>query len=286
MKISGFTIVRNALLMGYPAKESIESILPLCDEFIVNVGDSDDDTPELIQSIGSDKLIILHTKWDENIRLGGQILSQQTNVALSACTGDWAFYLQSDEVIHEKEHPYLLEKMREYLENPAVEGLSFRYLHFYGSYQYVQDNYRRWYPREVRIVRKSEDIVSWGDAMDFRHKDGSKLAVARIKSHVYHYGWVKTPQKMLNKKKSLDKLWHDDTWISREYQDHQEFDYPDRSFLVKFKGAHPHVMQQRVAAFAAPFDPRKTFLRCSPLRQARAVLYPLSKRIKRVFGKF
>ena len=99
MKISGFTIVRNAVKFNYPVVASISSILPICDEFIVNVGDSEDGTLELIRSIDSPKIRIIQNQWD--MSQGSEVLSQQTNLALKECRGDWAFYLQSDEVIHE-----------------------------------------------------------------------------------------------------------------------------------------------------------------------------------------
>src|SRR5665213_914838 len=103
MKISGFTIVRNAVKFNYPVVESICSILPICDEFIVNVGDSDDGTLEMIKSIASPKIKIIETKWD--MSQGPTVLSEQTNIALKHCSGQWAFYLQTDEVIHERDLP-------------------------------------------------------------------------------------------------------------------------------------------------------------------------------------
>ena len=48
MKVTGFTFIRNAIRYDYPVKEAILSILPLCDEFVVAVGKSDDDTRSLI----------------------------------------------------------------------------------------------------------------------------------------------------------------------------------------------------------------------------------------------
>ena len=98
MKVSGFTIARNAVKFNYPILESIRSILPICDEFIVNVGDSEDNTLDLIRSIDSDKIRIIQSVWDLSQK--SEVLSRQTNLAIRACTGDCAFYLQSDEVIH------------------------------------------------------------------------------------------------------------------------------------------------------------------------------------------
>jgi glycosyltransferase involved in cell wall biosynthesis len=113
MKISGFTIARNVIKFNYPIIESIESILPICDEFIVNVGDSEDDTLALIQSIKSDKIRVIQNTWD--MSQGKEVLSHQTNLALKQCRGDWAFYLQSDEVIHEDDLPRLKSIMQKNL---------------------------------------------------------------------------------------------------------------------------------------------------------------------------
>lgn len=279
MKVSGFTIVKNAVKMGYPAREAIESILPICDQFVVNVGRSEDPTLDLIRAIPSDKIRIIETNWEENLRTGGQVLSRQTNVALQACTGDWAFYLQCDEAIHEKYLDYILDRMTFYTKRAPVEGLIFRYRHFYGSYDYFQDNYRRWYPQEVRIVRRNDQIVSWGDAMGFRHPDGSRLKAVAINAEVYHYGWVKPPEQMLFKKRTLDRYWHDDRWIESQYQEQKAFNYPDRRFLVPFKGSHPAVMQERVEQSQFKLELPKTVVRWYPIRKLCVLFEPLLKRL-------
>ncbi len=130
--ISGFMIARNAIKFNYPVLESIQSILPICDEFIVNVGDSEDDTLNLIQSLRSSKIRIIQNTWDKT--QGKEVLSFQTNLALQECKGDWAFYLQSDEVIHEADLTRLKKKMRQYVDDESVDALRFKWLHFYGSY--------------------------------------------------------------------------------------------------------------------------------------------------------
>jgi glycosyltransferase involved in cell wall biosynthesis len=113
MKVSGFTIVRNALKYDYPIVEAISSILPICDEVIVAVGKSDDDTLNLIRSIDSSKIKIVETVWNDALREGGRVLADETNKALAACAkdSDWCFYIQGDEVIHEADHPAILDAM-------------------------------------------------------------------------------------------------------------------------------------------------------------------------------
>ena len=247
MKVSGFSFVRNALKFDYPIKEAITSILPLCDEFVLAVGNSEDETIELIESIPSDKIKIIHTTWDETLREGGRVLAEETNKAFDAIAhnSDWAFYIQGDEVVHEKYLPVIETAMREWKAYPEVEGLLFKYLHFYGSYDYVA-NSKNWYRNEIRIIRNDKTIRSYKDAQGFR-KSGQKLKVKPIDAYIYHYGWVKPPSKQQAKQEQFNKLWHDDKWVEKNIPDVEEFDYSKIDSLDKFKDSHPEVMHRRIA---------------------------------------
>jgi glycosyltransferase involved in cell wall biosynthesis len=284
MRVSGLTIVRDIEIMDYPALEAIRSVLPLCDEFVVVVGRSEDATLERIQSLGDPRLRILETEWDPRLRRGGEVLSQQTNLGLQHCTGDWVFYIQADEVLHERYLERVRERMRRFLTDPRVEGLWFRYRHFYGTYWAYQDNRRRWYRRQVRIVRRDPNIVSWGDAMDFRHRDGSKLRSRSAGAEIYHYGWVKRPTRMLEKKRRLDRLWYSDEEIEKRYGSLVSYSYPDRYFLVPFRGTHPAVMQERVRQQDWEFEIPWTPLRLWPVRKIAVWLEPVAKRIARAIA--
>ena len=244
MKVVGFTFVRNGIIYDYPFLESIRSLLPLCDEVIVAVGRSDDSTLEQIQTLHSSKVRILETVWDDSLRKDGTILSQQTNLALDQAAGDWAIYLQADEVLHEKEYPIIKHSLALYKNMNEVEGLLFHYKHFYGSYKYIGDS-RRWYRREIRIVRPTSKVRSWGDAQGFRI-DGRKLHVKLIDASVYHYGWVKPPDIQMLKQKYFNKLWHPDDWVDQHVGDAAEYDYRQCGKLKLFDGTHPEVMRERV----------------------------------------
>lgn len=247
MKISGFIIIRNAVINDYPVTEAIRSVLPLVDEMIVSIGDCEDDTLGLIQSIESDKIRIVHSVWDPALRKGGEVLAVETNKAFAHISpnADWAFYIQADEVVHEKYYPVILEAAKKYKDQKEVEGLLFKYTHFYGTYDYVGDS-RRWYNREIRIIRNDKNIHSYKDAQGFR-KDGRKLFVQPIDAHIYHYGWVKSPKQMMQKQKNLGKFWRtDEEWqqllASSDFWDfNNEFDS-----LEKFTGTHPAVMHERI----------------------------------------
>ncbi len=249
MKISGFTIIKNAVQYDYPVVASIRSLLPLVDEMIVSIGDGQDDTEALIRAIGSDKIKIFHTVWDPALKEGGKVLAAETDKAYQHISpdADWAFYIQADEVVHEKFYPAILEAARRYKDDKRVEGLLFRYKHFYGSYDYVGDS-RRWYSHEIRIIRNDKkNIQSYRDAQGFRKND-QKLRVKRIDAEIYHYGWVRHPNAQLKKLANFYTYWDGQGADARTVEEKSFFDYmQDADSLVKFSGTHPAVMQERIA---------------------------------------
>ncbi len=248
MKISGFTIVRNAVLYDYPVVEAITSILPVVDEMIVLVGNSDDNTEDLIRSIHSDKIKIHRSVWDENLKKGGVVLATETDKAFQLISkeSDWAFYIQADEVIHEKYHDVIRRTAELYKDDQRVEGLLFNYLHFYGTYDYIADS-RKWYHKEVRIIRNDKGIQAYRDAQGFR-RGIKKLNVKPVDATVYHYGWVKNPKKMIEKLKKIQELWSDtvDDPTNIERRSGEIFDFSKFDSLKHFESEHPVVMNKRI----------------------------------------
>ena len=103
MKVTGFTFIRNAITYDYPIQEAIQSVLPLCDDFVVAVGNSEDATLDLIQGLGNPKIRVVETVWDDSLRENGAVLAVETNKAYQAIAkdSDWCFYIQGDEVLEE-----------------------------------------------------------------------------------------------------------------------------------------------------------------------------------------
>lgn len=249
MRISGFTIARNAIKLGYPIEQSIRSLLPLVDELVVAVGEGEDQTWEFVTGIGDPKIKAFQTVWDDTRRVGGAVLAEQTNIALERCTGDWAVYLQTDELLHEREIETIRDRMNKYLKTP-VEGLSFSYVHFYGSFETIQDNWCSWYRREVRAVKTGKGVVSVGDAAGFRiSRDGrlNRLIRADSSAHVYHYGWVRPPAVMTEKRRSIRRLYRPDAPDAADLARPQS-PYRDLGNLRPFTGTHPALIQPLIAA--------------------------------------
>ena len=265
MKVSGFTFIRNAIKYDYPIVEAIQSILPLCDEVIVAVGASEDETLSLIRGIDPTRIKIIETVWDDSLREGGQVLALETDKAFAAIAAesDWCFYIQGDEVLPEWEIEKVRATMLRYKDDTSVEGLLFKYKHFYGSYDYIGAS-RRWYAHEIRIVRNDKKINSYKDAQGFR-KDNKKLVVKAIDAYIHHYGWVKHPAIQQLKQQDFNKLWHNDNWVKENVADVEAFDYGVVDVLAHYESLHPKVMQARIDAtnWSFTFDPtsKKTPLR-------------------------
>jgi hypothetical protein len=249
MRLSGFSVARNAIDLDYPIAEAIRSVLPIVDEFVVALGDSYDNTTAVVRSIGDPKLVIIERVWDPHLFDHGAILAHETNAALDACTGDWCIYLQADEVIHEKFLPVIVEACRKYRERKEVEGFLLSYAHFWGDYRHFQKS-RNWYRHEIRVVRNGTGVRSWKSAQGFRI-DGRKMNVIQIPAEVYHYGWVRNPAKMKKKRIAHDSLHHDRAWVEEEHgggREAEPFDYGSSKHLAVFRGTHPSVMKERIAA--------------------------------------
>jgi glycosyltransferase involved in cell wall biosynthesis len=243
MKVSGFTFLRNGQQFGYPFVASIRSVLPVVDEFVIALGPCEDDTERMLREIGDPKIRIIPTRWNERLRpdysVKGFVYGQQKSIALFNCTGDWAFYLEADEVVHENDLPKIRAAMERHLNDDRVEALAFDYLHFYGNANtYIWSP--GWYRSEVRILRNT--IPAWSSESLFfnvivSHKKSRQPRAAHTGATIYHYGWVRTEAEMNLKSVAVLKYWQNrpDTAV--------DYTKIDPATLKLFTGSHPRVIQ-------------------------------------------
>lgn len=277
MKISGFSFIKDALIYDYPIVEAIKSILPICDEFVVAVGKSKDDTLNLISQIDRSKIKIIETQWDKSLREGGRVLAIETDKAFANISkdSDWAFYIQGDEVVHEKYLDTIYVNMLRFKNEINVDGFLFKFLHFYGSYDYVGVS-SKWYKHEIRIIRNEKSICSYRDAQGFRKVNNEKLRVVPIDAYIYHYGWVKEPKAMQRKQENFNKYWHDDKWIEDHVEKADEFDYGKHVKELKpFLVEHPEVIKKRIEGKNWKFDYDISFNRKSLIDKLKEFLYAI-----------
>ncbi len=236
--ISGFTFIRNGVELGFPFEASIRSLLPLVDEFVVVVGKSNDDTLSRIHAIGSPKIRVIETIWNERMADRGFVYAQQKMIAQYACTGDWAFYLEGDELVHQAELANIRASVDQHHANPSVEALVFDYFHFYGTTDFVA-NSPAWYRRECRLIRNTirsyaPDGQYW--LITANHKKGRNPQAALANAQIYHYGWVRSNEAMQKKMEQVSKFWSHGAPTIR----YSQF---DAQVLQPFTGTHPELIK-------------------------------------------
>lgn len=239
MKVSAFTFIKNGQILGYPFVESIQSILTIVDEFVINVGESEDDTLLVIQSIHSSKIRIIKSKWNDTMQDRGFVYGQQKMIAQYNCTGDWAFYIEGDEVYHENDLEQIRESMIIHLDDPNVEALAFDFYHFYGNANSYLDS-PGWYRSEVRIIKNSvrsyaPDGLFW--LVLNSNKQGRYPRAKHTGVSCYHYGWLRSQEQMNLKSEKVQKYWAKDP-VKVDYSQ------MDQSIIKEFQGSHPEIIKE------------------------------------------
>jgi len=274
MKISAFTFIKNGQILGYPFIESILSIISIVDEFVINVGESEDDTLGLIKSINHKKIRIIKSKWNDEMQDRGYVYGQQKMIAQFNCTGDWAFYIEGDEVYHEKDLEKIRQCMEIYSNDSSVEALVFDFYHFYGNANSVLDS-PGWYRSEARIIKNSirsyaPDGLFW--LVIDSNKKGRYPKAKKIDVNCFHYGWVRSQQQMNLKSKKIQKYWGEDP-VTIDYSQ------IDQSIIKEFKGSHPEIMKEWLPKEKGVFLADPSYKLTSRQKKHRLV-----NKVERLFG--
>jgi glycosyltransferase involved in cell wall biosynthesis len=252
---SGFSMIRNGEKLGYPYLEALRSLAPLVDELVVAVGDCDDTTRSQLEALRPElpcPLVLFDSPWDPESRKGGFELARQTNLALDRCRHEICVYIQADEVLHEEDYERFRLDLDRFAADDDIDALAFQWVHFYGNFDTIVRS-RKWYRREIRAVKRSRHLRSYGDAQGFRIFSGDQWTRPRAalsKARYLHYGWVRPPQVMAAKSEALDRLWHGE---ARDGIHSAETIYPKTFGMTRFEGTHPRVMHERIA-LAGKFD--------------------------------
>jgi glycosyltransferase involved in cell wall biosynthesis len=276
MKVSAFTFIKNGQILGYPFIKSIKSILPIVDEFIVNVGESEDDTLSLIKSISSPKIRVIESSWNEGMKDKGYVYAQQKMIAQFNCSGDWIFYIEGDEVYHENDLEKITESMIKYLGNDQVEALVFDFYHFYGNANTYLDS-PGWYRSEARILKNSlrayaPDGLYWLVLDDNSNKKGRYPKAKHTGVHCYHYGWVRSEEEMNLKSKKVQKYWN---------KKYTKIDYSKMDSLImqQFHGSHPEIIKEWIPKEKGIFKVDPNFTPSKKQKKHRLML-----KIEKIFG--
>jgi glycosyltransferase involved in cell wall biosynthesis len=270
VKISGFTYLRNAFEFGYPFEASIKSLLPIVDELVVVVGDSKDGSREAVEKIGDNKIKIIDSIWDEEIRSNGKIFAQQSNIGVRNISGDWCFHLQVDEVIHESARDNILNFIKLANKSDEIDGLILPFYHFWGDYDHIRHT-RATHRFETRLFKNNRNIFSYRDSQGFRKyksfenysagEEGMKLNVLKTDIPVYHYSYARNPRLLKKKSNYFHRFWHNDEWINKN-TDNREFDFNEVDKLDLFTGSHHVYMKEIIESkdWDFRYDPSKSIM--------------------------
>jgi hypothetical protein len=276
MKVSAFTFIKNGQILGYPFIQSIQSILPIVDEFIINVGNSEDDTLLLIKSISSPKIRVIESHWSEKMKDRGYVYGQQKMIAQFNCSSDWLFYIEADEIYHEDELDKITFTMQKYLNEDQVEALVFDFYHFYGNANTFLDS-PGWYRSEARILKNSvrsfaPDGLFWL-VLDSKTNKKSRYPKAKhTGAHCYHYGWVRSQDEMNLKSQKVQKYWN-------KKHTHIDYSQMDPMITKEFKGSHPQAIQDWIPLEDGLFKLDPNYIPTKKQKKHRLML-----KIEKLFG--
>ena len=243
VSIFGFTLLRNGIKYDYPFRESLQSLCALCETVYVALGKSEDNTESVLGDFKN--LKIIPTVWDENSRKSGLVLSEQTNIALTALraehsTNAWGIYLQADEVLNPDDFEQLKKDIFE-AEKLGCDAISFRYLHFWQSYHKIAVT-KRWYPQEIRAIRLNSNAVSYGDAQSFKPCENIYYSDVPV----FHYGHVREAEAYERKKKDFNRWWHKDEELEKVVSRGEKREKYEK--ILSYLGPHSRFMKNKIYA--------------------------------------
>lgn len=244
--VSGLTIIRNGVKLNYPFMEVIRSTLPICDEYIVVAGDSDDETLDKLATLNDERIKIIHTCWSPLITPQKCLLAQQTNIGLAYCSGRWCLFQQGNEVLHEKDLPRLRSLMETHADNDAIEAMLVERLTFWSDFDHYVAAYPRRHKYTARIIRPNIGTYSIRDGMSFAIFDGFSTHGRYPESidtgaDLYRYDYVHSVEQQARK---FNQAVHRSGTGIEATRDYFYQNYP-RQFLARFNGTHPAVMEER-----------------------------------------
>jgi glycosyltransferase involved in cell wall biosynthesis len=244
--VSGLTIIRNGVKLNYPFMEVIRSALPICDEYIVVAGDSDDETLVQLATLNDERVKIIHTKWSPLVTPQKCLLAQQTNIGLAYCTGRWCLFQQGNEVLHEKDLPNLRKLMETHADNQEVEAMLVERLTFWSDFNHFVAAYPRRHKYTARIIRPNIGTYSIRDGMSFAIFDNFSTHGRYPRSidtgaDLYRYDYVHSVEQQ--ERKFSEAVHRSGTGIKAN-DDYFYQNYP-RQFIALFTGTHPAVMKAR-----------------------------------------
>ena len=206
---------------------------------MIAVGQGQDETLSRIVAIGDPKIRVIETEWNENMRDRGFVYGQQKMIAQYNCTGDWAFYLEGDEVLHEDELPAIQDTMEQHLNDPMIEALYFNF--FISMGRLIRSESQAIERRLIIEIRSSIAPDGLFFVVLDKNKHGRYPRAVSANANIYHYGHCRSVSKMNEKLAQVGRYW------GGSHEEFQSYGNIDVAELREFTGTHPAVMSEWLA---------------------------------------
>ena len=256
--VSGVTVIRDGVRLGYPFLEAVRSALPICEEYVVVAGRGSDGTLDALHALAAEepKVRVVESEWSSRVTPAKAVLAQQTNIGLHLARGAWALVLQGNEVLHERDLPRLRAMLEEYADDAETEALLLERLTFFVDYEHVVATYPERFKWTARAVKPHVGMHAVRDAMNFAVFDGWSTRGRNPRARdtgvdLYRYGLVHDAESYARKLADAAHLAAVGQRAEEQVLQHR---YP-RAHVARFEGTHPTVMVERIAAHAIDFDP-------------------------------
>jgi len=154
--LSGYTTTRNCISQKYPYEASINSMLEFCDEVVVMDGGSNDGTYAHLEKWASNepklKVYRADMQWDSKrfAVFDGMLKA----MARDACTMDYCWQMDSDEVVHEKDFENIKKIVSTF--PPNVDLLALPVVEYWGGKDKVRMDISPW---KWRLSRNKKNIT-------------------------------------------------------------------------------------------------------------------------------
>lgn len=153
--ISGYTTTKDCIKQRYPYKACIESMLSFCDEVVVLDGGSKDGTREHLLEWSKEepklKVVIHDFDWDHPHF--AVFDGKAKDMAREACTMDFCWQMDSDEIVHEDDAEKIKHIVRDF--PPNFDLLALPVIEYWGGPDKVRTDIQPW---KWRLSRNKSDI--------------------------------------------------------------------------------------------------------------------------------
>ena len=231
--LTGITLIKDGNRLKYPWKQCIKSLCSYCDDVLLNIGQSTDDTELDSATLAQEHSNLnLHSYyWSMGNSGDGRELAHQANNLLKYIRTEWVIYLQSDELLLQQDGLYL-KRLVEELPSDITQIELYR-TYFWGSLD------KRAPEHEIflgRMFKKGTHLVG-GDGMYLIRNQGE---VYRTTIPIYHYSRIGEEKDVTNRIRNLDLLFHP----SEEVATYKDFNYNECKSLIPYIGKHPEGIEE------------------------------------------